>query len=155
MADTSDKQLLLDAGFERVRALLDYYDGPRAGVADLAGTAHYFRAVHDYPKPGVPDDEYLVWPMNKSILALEQEQSAIFTAWDTRRKAGTVGDDSYPGHGGIDARYDELEAQLAPHREVPAHARRVVAEWRPLAGPHGHAGGLGCLVRWSDGQGRR
>jgi hypothetical protein len=43
-------------GFERVHVELDWYDGPRGGLADVDGLPHYFQSV-----PGCePDDEYLV-----------------------------------------------------------------------------------------------
>ncbi|MFB7127243.1 hypothetical protein [Kitasatospora sp. NPDC056273] len=155
MADASDKQRLLDAGYERVYVELDWYDGPRGGVADVDGAAHYFRAVHDYPRPDAPDDEYLVWPVSGPVLALEREQWAIFASWSTRREAGCASAAGHPGNGGIDTRYDELEAQLAPYREVPTQVRRAVAEWRPIAGPRYHVEGVGCMVKWSDKDGHR
>jgi hypothetical protein len=34
-------------GFERVHIELDWYDGPRSGLADIDGEPHYFQAVFD------------------------------------------------------------------------------------------------------------
>lgn len=39
-----------DDAFEAVYVELDWYDGPRAGLADIDGVPHYFRAVRDYGK---------------------------------------------------------------------------------------------------------
>src|SRR5439155_2498673 len=91
---------------------------------------HYFRAVLDYNRPGESDDVYLVCPISEQALAWEREQWAIFVAWNDRYESGNARSDSHPGHGGLDTRYDELAALLAPHREVPADARRLTAQWR-------------------------
>jgi hypothetical protein len=132
-------------GFERVHAELDWYDGPRAGVADVGGVPHYFRAIHDYRHP---DDVYHVWPASPAALALEREQWVIFTEWNTRYEAATATPDSHPGHGAIDRRYDELTALLAPHRAVPPKARRLKAEWRHADRPQRyHPDGPDYVVR--------
>ncbi|MEU1289795.1 hypothetical protein [Kitasatospora sp. NPDC005856] len=148
MVEIPDTESLGNVGYERVYVELDWYDGPRAGLADVDGVAHYFRAVHDHARPDAPDDEYVVWPVSESVLALEREQWAIFADWDTRRTAGCADSASHPGNGGIDARYDELEVRLAPLRHPPAHARRVTAQWRSIPGPRYHAEGVDCLVKW-------
>jgi hypothetical protein len=118
------------ARFERVYVELDWYDGPRSGLADVNGVPHYFQAVHDDSRPGAPDDVYHVWPASDDALALEREQWAIFVAWNSRYEAGTAATDTHPGLGGIDARYDELTALLTRQRAVSPGARRLAAEWR-------------------------
>ncbi len=138
-------------GFEHVHIELDWYDGPRSGLADVDGIPHYFQAVHDYGRPDEPDGEYLVWPANSTALALEREQWAIFVDWNTRYETGTATVDSHPGHGGINARYDQLTALLAPHRAVPPRARRLAAEWRWQPNNRTtryHLDGPDYLVRW-------
>ncbi|MFJ4343378.1 hypothetical protein [Streptomyces sp. NPDC088915] len=81
-------------------------------------------------------------------MKLEREQWAIFTRWNDRREAGEVGPECHPGHGGIDARYDELELLLAPHRQAPDDTRRLVSELRFTAGAHYRAQGLNYWFRW-------
>ncbi|MBO0835849.1 MAG: hypothetical protein J2P28_10060 [Actinobacteria bacterium] len=137
--------------FERVHIELDWYDGPRRGLADVDGMPHYFQAVHDYGGTGEPGDEYLVWPASDTALALEREQWLIFVDWNTRYEAGTANVDSHPGHGRINARYDELSALLVTHRAVPPGALRLAAEWRwpPNTGAtRYHMDGPDYLVRW-------
>jgi hypothetical protein len=46
-----------------------------------------------------------------------------------RCAVGAVDDDQHPGRGGVDARYDELDQLLAPHRLAPRGARKLLAEW--------------------------
>ncbi|MEJ3742702.1 hypothetical protein WEI85_05345 [Actinomycetes bacterium KLBMP 9797] len=135
--------------FEAVYVELDWYDGPRAGLADVDGVPHYFRAVHDYTRPNEPDDEYLVWPVGQQALSWEREQWDIFVRWNARYESGIADTDSHPGHGGVDTRYDELTTLLESHRAPPDGARRLRAEWRPLESPDRYsAGGPSYTVRW-------
>ncbi|ANZ42762.1 hypothetical protein BBK82_15310 [Lentzea guizhouensis] len=111
---------LRDRGFEHVYVELERYDGPVAGLADVEGVPHYFSRDHDLST----DDHYFVWPADAAAVALEREQWRIFVAWKDRG-----GQKPHPGQGGVDARYDELQALLEPERAVPDGARRLVAEW--------------------------
>lgn len=147
MAETWDEQQLIADGFERVYVELEWYDGPREGVADVDGAAHYFQN-DDYDHADEAA-EYRVWPASVEALALEREQWAIYARWNERYEAGTVAPDSHPGHGGIDARYDELTALLTQHRQAPGDARRLVAQWRFVAGARYRVGGVAYWVRWS------
>jgi hypothetical protein len=79
-------------------------------------------------------DEYRVWPASDVAVDGEREQWAIFARWNERYEAGTAGPETHPGHGGIDARYDELPLLLAPFRQVPCNARWLVGELRFDAG---------------------
>jgi hypothetical protein len=82
-------------------------------------------------------------------LALEREQWAIFVDWNTRYEAGTAAMEAHPGHGGVNARFDELTRLLEPHRTVPGGARLFAAEWRWSVSPmRYHVGGPDYRVRW-------
>jgi hypothetical protein len=72
---------------------------------------------------------FLVWPIEASELALEQEQWRIFIAWNDQYEAGRVGTDSHPRHPGTDPRWDEINSLLKTSREsVPPGARRAKAQ---------------------------
>ncbi|QNP66157.1 hypothetical protein [Streptomyces genisteinicus] len=146
MAETWDGDRLAADGFERVHVELEWYDGPRAGLADIGGRPHYFHS--DDHALGHAPDAYEVWPASGAAMELEREQWAIYARWNARREAGEAGPESHPGHGGVDARYDELESALAPHRRVPEDARRLVAEHRLAAGPRRRDGGPRYWLRW-------
>ncbi|MEU4712901.1 hypothetical protein AB0F73_04450 [Micromonospora purpureochromogenes] len=140
-----------DGGFEPVYVELDWYDGPRGGLADIGGVPHYFRALNDYARPGDPDDEHFVWPAGQTALAWECEQWAIFVEWNARYEAGTATPDSHPGHGGVNIRYDELTRLLQPHRMMPTYARRMKVEWRwdpSPTRPRYHTNGPGYRASW-------
>ncbi|MFD8019550.1 hypothetical protein ACFV6G_03895 [Streptomyces lavendulae] len=146
MAETWNEEQLIADGFERVYAELEWYDGPRVGLADVNGKPHYFQN-HDYDHADEAD-VYQVWPASEAVVELEREQWAIFARWNERREAGEVGPESHPGHGGIDARYDELELLLVPHHQAPDSARRLVGELRFVAGARYRVEGLDYWFRW-------
>lgn len=144
MAETWDEQQLIADGFERVYAELEWYDGPRKGLAVINGASHYFEGL-DYA-----DDagEYFVWPASEAAMTMEREQWAIFARWNERYEAGTVESGSHPGNGGIDARYDELASLLAPYRQLPEGVRRLVGEVRFDAGARYRVDGVDYWFRW-------
>jgi hypothetical protein len=112
---------------ERVYVEIEWYDGPRAGVADIDGVPHRFKSLFDEA-----DDDYLgtflVWPIDATALELEIEQWRIFVAWNASYESGAASVETHPGHGGVDRRWDEIEAKLRASREsAPPDARRARA----------------------------
>jgi len=150
VAETWDEQQLIADGFERVYVELEWYSGPRAGLADVDGKPHYFQG-YDWDDADEAD-AYSVWPASNSSVELEREQWAIFARWNERREAGTVAPESHPGHGGVDSRFDELASLLAPHREAPSDARRLIAEVRFDAGARYRLEGVDYWIRWRPGR---
>ncbi|MET8982272.1 hypothetical protein ABZX85_42490 [Streptomyces sp. NPDC004539] len=138
---TWDEAQLITDGFGRVIVELDWYDGPRVGLVDIDGKPHYFDGYGQYSGDGA--DEYRVWPASSAAVELEREQWAIYVDWNERQGAGAA----YLGQGGIDARYDELDALLAQHRQAPDDARRVVGELRSTGTGH-RPEGTGYWFRW-------
>ncbi|MEW1914579.1 hypothetical protein AB0442_40420 [Kitasatospora sp. NPDC085895] len=146
MAETWDEVQLIAAGFERVYVELEWCSGPRAGLADVDGKPHYFQGNDWDDADGA--DEYSVWPASDAAVELEREQWAIFARWNERHEAGTVGSETHPGQGGFDDRYDELVLLLAPHRQVPDGAERLVGEVRFDAGARYRVEGPDYWFRW-------
>ncbi|WP_416958748.1 hypothetical protein [Streptomyces sp. Agncl-13] len=124
MAMSWDKQQLIADGFEPTYVDLEWYDGPRKGLALVDGVPHYYEGW-EYDRADEAD-EYLVWPASEAAVAMEREQWAIYVTYEV----SDAGLEEHPGHGGIDARYDELQSLLAPHRQAPDGARRLVGEVR-------------------------
>ncbi|MFE7266529.1 hypothetical protein ACFU9B_31350 [Streptomyces sp. NPDC057592] len=123
---------------------------PTGQYSSCSGAAHYFQNDDYADINGAA--EYRVWPASVEALALEREQWAIYARWNERHEARTSAPDSHPGIGGIDARYDELNALLASHRQAPADARRLVAQWQFVADRRYQVEGVNCWVRWRPGQ---
>jgi len=110
----------------------EWHDDPRAGIADVIGIPHRFTSERDE----VGDEylgTYLVWPVSAEELALEQERWAIFIGWNVQFEAGTADISSHPGHVGTNARWDEIEAQLASKRKpTPPAGKRAKVQVFPL-----------------------
>jgi hypothetical protein len=128
----------------------EWCDGPRAGIANVGGTPHRFKSLFDEK-----EDEYLstfvVWPIGKPELDQEIEQWQIFVEWNTLFEAGVTSTESHPAHGGLNARWDELEVLLRLHRsEVPASAKRANAEFHRIDGESRYAlSGPDYRLSWS------
>lgn len=113
---------------QRVYVENEWYDGPRAGVTDLNGKPHRFLSQYDEQEDEYMDT-FLVWPIDDSELALEQEQWEIFVSWNEQYEAGRVGTETHPGHPGTSKRWDEINSLLANRRESPHQgARRAKAQ---------------------------
>ena len=144
MAETGDEERLIAEGFGRVLVELDWYDGLRRGLAEIDGQVHYFQCLNYVDE--VEGAQYSVWPASDDAVAMETEQWMIYVRWSRRHETGEAG--PHPGGGGVDARYDELELLLTPHRQVPADAREFVAEWCPGTGARYQAEGIDAWARW-------
>ena len=66
---------------ERVHVENEWYDGPRAGVADVDGIPHRFKSIFDEAE-GRYLETFLVWPIDEKLVALEVEQWRIFVEWN-------------------------------------------------------------------------
>ena len=110
----------------------EWYDGPRAGIANVNGKPHRFVSQWD----DLGDDylgTFLVWPVQSEELSLEQEQWRIFVSWNDQYEAGAASINTHPGNPGTNSRWDELAGQLAMLRASrPEHAQRARAEMLPL-----------------------
>lgn len=152
VAETWDERQLIEDGFERVYVDLEWYDGPRMGLAEIDGLPQYFEGWDydhaDEGDEGDEGDEYSVWPASEAAVAMEREQWAIFARWNERYEAGTARVDSHPGNGGIDARCDELTSLFTPCRQAPDGARRLVGEVRFDDGDRYRVDGVDYWFRW-------
>ncbi len=137
---------------ERVYVELEWYDGPIAGVADVNGEPHRFKRRFD-----VRADDYAdlfdVWPIDTETLQLEIEQWNLFVAWNELYETGNASADSHPARGGINARWDEINALLrAAHGAVPAHAKSARCQLVLIDRDRRYeASGPDYLMRWSLG----
>lgn len=127
----------------------EWYDGPRAGVANVNGKPHRFKSLFDETEDQFLGT-FLVWPVDQRVVELEQEQWRIFAGWNELYEAGTATTDSHPGHGGKSERWDEIEVILKSNRrEVSPFARRAQAELVPLQGEVRYpAAGPSYMLSW-------
>jgi len=109
--------------FERVYTVVDYWDGPREGVADLQGCPHVFQAEWD---KGADGDDYartfLLRPISRKAFEAALEDWTIWLRWEEAFHAGDTTEQSHPALPEDRSRHEELKAILA-------------AELRTLKGP--------------------
>ena len=107
---------------EIVHVELEWYDGPRRGVANFNGAPHRFISQYREYKGDFDVDQerdvFDVFPISRSDLKLEQEQWKIFVDWNSKFEAGELPAASHPGKGGINSRWDEIETLLVSSRDV-------------------------------------
>ena len=135
---------------EHVHVENAWYDGPVAGVADIGGQPHRFMLMHG-ESSAAGDPIYRVWPIDAAELDLEQEQWALFVQWHECYETGRADTSSHPGHGGIDARWDELQAVLTDARQhIPPHAGQATATLVRLGdAPRYSISGPDYQMRWT------
>jgi hypothetical protein len=80
---------------EEVHLVLDYWDGPREGVADYGGTPHYFRAVFD-EKRDEWTDVFILSPLDLDTYRMVIERHEIWQRWQQAFDSGAVTIDSHP-----------------------------------------------------------
>lgn len=128
----------------------EWYDGPRAGIANVIGQPHRFVSQWDEQ-----EDEYLgtflVWPVQAAELTLEQEQWQIFCEWNDQYEVGATSTETHPGNPGTNKRWDEIAVLLAAARaSTPENVRRAKAKMVPLEREQRYARSGPCYqMSWS------
>jgi hypothetical protein len=137
--------------FEVVHALLEWYDGPRRGIANYLGEPHLFESEwHDGEDTFA--DTFLLTPIDVETLALAIEDWAIWLRWETAFHQGRVTRETHPALPEDRPRHDELERRLETRLGIdPAKAFQKAAEFRPRDDPSWSGLGWRPLeVRWYD-----
>jgi len=133
--------------YERVFTVNDYWDGPRAGIANFHGEPHAFQREVD-ADPDEYSDIFRLNPIDQRTLELALEQWAIWSRWKGAFDRKEVALESHPRVSHQPARFMELDEILKPALEVPLDGvakaigefRRVRTSsdewlvcWRPIA----------------------
>jgi hypothetical protein len=120
--------------YERVHTVSEYYDGPRDGMADYLGAPHRYKSVWDAAADDWTETFELI-PVDAETFRLEIERWQIWRAWERAFHLGQAAQESHPGYGGKNARYDELGklvgARMASLKPLEVH---VTASFRAPLG---------------------
>lgn len=71
----------LEPGYERVYTVVDYYDGPRKGVADYQGKPHLYECINY-------SDAFLLAPLDTEAFWFAMEDWAIYQRWELAYQKG-------------------------------------------------------------------
>lgn len=102
---------------EDVHFVIDYWDGPREGVADYCGTPHYFRAVFDEKKDEW-SDVFILTPLDQDTYRLLMENKQIWERWQQAYETGATTIDSHPALPEDANRSKELHEIIEPKIEI-------------------------------------
>lgn len=100
----------LDLGV--VHTITDWYDGPRAGVADFSGRPHYYECLFDEPRDDW-SDVYLLKPLDEETFRLVIEDWNIWLRWEAAFREGRTPRETHPALPEDRGRHDELAKILA------------------------------------------
>ncbi len=110
-----------DIHWDTVHAVLDWYDGPRLGIADYLGQPHLFESRWDSLKGGwegeVSDEEcytYQCWlrPINPEEFRLAMEDWAIWERWGAAFAAGVTDESTHPALPEERVRHEQIQSAL-------------------------------------------
>jgi hypothetical protein len=138
--------------FEPVYTVTDYYDGPRAGIADCGGAPHDYRSEWDEREEDF-EETYTLTPIDAETFVLALEAWSIWLGWEDSYHRGLASLDSHPALPRDRARHDELRELLATRLVAnQGNSFRRRAEFRVVEGSQPRWPGV-CAeleVRWSE-----
>jgi hypothetical protein len=105
--------------FERVFTVTDYYDGPRAGIADLDGVPHFYESEWADGED-LDADVFKLSPVPEDVLPLALEDWQIWRRWEVAFHRGEATQETHPALPIERARHDELVLLLADRAGVDA-----------------------------------
>ena len=97
--------------YEPVLMVWDYWDGPREGLTQYNGQAHYFKCLLDEAS-----DEYTelftLSPVSASFLKISKKNWEIYKDWERRLHKGLTSLQTHPSKGDECSEYKQLEHRL-------------------------------------------
>ncbi|MGA2218604.1 MAG: hypothetical protein ABSG51_10990 [Terracidiphilus sp.] len=98
-------------GYEKVFTVMEYYDGPRQGIAHFNGSPYFYDCIFDEKKQDY-SNQYQLTQISQEIFDLAIEDWAIWKRWDSAFHAGKVNIKSHPALPEDKARHEEVKAVL-------------------------------------------
>ena len=141
----------LKPGYERVYTVLDYYDGPRKGVADFQGQPHLYECVFDELK-GNYSESFLLTPLDAESFRFALEDWAIWQRWELAYHTGKADLSTHPALPHESERHQELQRILEKVLVVdPTKAVTRIGHFEALLGETLPKGVLRPLqVKWTE-----
>jgi hypothetical protein len=101
----------LKTGYERVHTVLNYYDGPRKGVADFQGQPHLYECVFDESKDNY-SESFVLTPLDAECFRFALEDWAIWRRWELAYHTGKADLSTHPALPHESERHQELQRIL-------------------------------------------
>ena len=142
----------LQPGYEEVFTVLDYYDGPRKGIASFKGQPHFYDCIFDERK-GDYSDLFRLTPVPQSVFQLAMEDWAIWRKWEQAYANGKATIDTHPALPEDRERHEQLKPILDSALVSSECSMVRVGHFDPIGKALGPAGVMRNLqVRWSEAQ---
>lgn len=141
----------LKPGYQRVYTVLDYYDGPRKGVADFRGKPHLSECIFDESK-GNYSESFLLTPLDAESFRFALEDWAIWQRWELAYHTGKADLSTHPALPHESERHQELQRILEKVLVVdPTKAVTRIGHFEALVGETLPKGVLRPLqVKWTE-----
>lgn len=136
--------------FEEVFTVVDYWDGPREGIANFGGSPHFYRCIFDEQKDEY-SDRFRLAPVSKEAFRLAMEDWAIWKRWLEAYQQGAVSIESHPALPKDRQRHDEISRILQSSLVVDENCAIRRGEFVAVADdPDEPSSARKMRVRWSD-----
>ncbi|MCK6479801.1 MAG: hypothetical protein L6R43_06545 [Planctomycetes bacterium] len=139
-----------DAGHETVHCILDWFDGPTLGVADIGGRPHVFQ--RDLGEGGSATPAFLLSPLAEDAFAHAMEDWSIWLRWEVAFHEQRATIDTHPALPEDRARHEEIQRALAGRLSVDRHAALLARAEFKMVDAQDRPGGQfqPHLVRWRE-----
>jgi hypothetical protein len=141
----------LKPGYDRVYTVVDYYDGPRKGIADYRGKPHLYECVFDESK-GNYSECFLLAPLDAEAFRFAMEDWAIWQRWELACHTGKADLSTHPALPPESARHKELKSILEKLLVIePEKAVTRIGHFEAMGGETLPKGVLRPLqVKWTE-----
>ena len=107
---------MMEAKFEIVYTVSDYYDVPRTGIADFHGSPHYYECLFDDSKGYL--DIFRLSPVDDETFQLALEDWAIWRRWKRAYREGRADQSTHPALPADRQRHEELQSVLEERLKI-------------------------------------
>jgi len=115
--------------YEIVHTISDWYDGARAGIADLNGKPHYYENQWLEGEPNW-SDVYFLKSLDAETFALAMEDWEMWLRWEKAFKDGKTTQETHPVLPEERNRHEQINSILAEYLVViPETSIRATAEF--------------------------
>ena len=101
----------LKPGYEYVHTVTEYYDGPRAGIANYHGQPHIYECVFD-ENAGRYSELFLLAPVDSETFKLAMESWSIWRRWEQAYHSGKAELNTHPALPEDSVRHKQLKEIL-------------------------------------------
>lgn len=146
---------LSSSRFEDVFTEIDYYDGPRKGVANFCGSPHFYDCVFSDERQDYTN-HYRLTRVSADTFQLALEDWAIWLRWEQAFKAGQTTLETHPALPQEAARHIEIDRVLAVQLSTDMESSTTRSAKFLILNPPEERDGfmINLRVQWSEPSGK-